>query len=91
MHGRGGEGEGPAFYDFEGLQFEGAAEDQKLRRDVTRSGGVAPVGQTKESATALSAKMTGQEERFAFQRTVSRLFEMQSSLYQENSAAATRP
>ena len=88
---RGGEGEGPAFYDFEGLQFEGAAEDQKLRRDVTRSGGVAPVGQTKESATALSAKMTGQEERFAFQRTVSRLFEMQSSLYQENSAAATRP
>ena len=88
---RGGEGEGPAFYDFEGLQFEGAAEDQKLRRDVTRSGGVAPVGQTQESATAISAKMTGQEERFAFQRTVSRLFEMQSPLYRENSAAAARP
>ena len=84
---KGEEGEGPAFYDFEGLQFEGAAEEQKLRRDVTRSGGVAPVGQTRESATALAAKMTGQEERFAFQRTVSRLFEMQSEVYRRNSAA----
>ena len=84
---KGEEGEGPAFYDFEGLQFEGAAEEQKLRRDVTRSGGVAPVGQTRESATALAAKMTGQEEKFAFRRTVSRLFEMQSEVYRRNSAA----
>jgi predicted ATPase len=45
-------------------------------------GGVAPVRSSAETAALLG----GMEERFAFSRAVSRLYEMQSPLY-----AAARP
>lgn len=63
--------------DLEGLQFEGAVEGAKLRRDLSQEGGVAPVTMTAKRIAALG----GEEERFAFARAVSRLYEMQSEIY----------
>jgi predicted ATPase len=62
--------------DLKGLQFEGAVEGAKLRRDLSKDlskeGGVAPVAVTAKRIGALG----GEEERFAFARAVSRLYEM---------------
>uniref|UniRef100_A0A0E0GWM4 AAA+ ATPase domain-containing protein n=1 Tax=Oryza nivara TaxID=4536 RepID=A0A0E0GWM4_ORYNI len=73
-----GTDEGPLF-DLESFQFEGEAEGAKLRRDVLAEGnvGAAP------SPTGLVAILSGQEEMFAFRRAISRLIEMQTSLYME--------
>lgn len=73
-----GTDEGPLF-DLESFQFEGEAEGAKLRRDVLAEGnvGAAP------SPTGLVAILSGQEEMFAFRRAISRLIEMQTSLYLE--------
>eukprot|EP00250_Pteridium_aquilinum_P001043 c11233_g1_i1 orf=42-1949(+) len=67
--------------DLESLQFETEAEDSRLRRDVTLSGSVAPVGSTKEEKRSIQSLLSGREELFAFQRAVSRLIEMQSPIY----------
>lgn len=67
--------------DLESLQFETEAENTRLRRDVTLSGSVAPVGSTKEERKTIQFLLSGREELFAFQRAVSRLIEMQSPLY----------
>ncbi len=53
----------------------------KLRRDTLSEGGVAPVASTAAAARAAAAALGGAEERFAFARAVSRLYEMQSALY----------
>ena len=63
--------------DLEQLQFESAAEGGKLRRDLSRDGGVAPLTDGRD----LSNRLGGKEEQFAFQRAVSRLIEMQSAAY----------
>ena len=46
-----------------------------------QDGGVAPVGGTAVEAVALRARLGGEEERFAFVRAVSRIYEMQSEPY----------
>ncbi|KAG2426188.1 hypothetical protein HXX76_013169 [Chlamydomonas incerta] len=77
----GAEGEEPIL-DVEGLQFETAAEDARLRRDVMATGAVAPVAAGGAAALAAAAgALGGAEERFAFRRAVSRLLEMQSPAY----------
>ncbi|PNH09844.1 putative ATPase N2B [Tetrabaena socialis] len=76
----GAEGE-EAILDLEGLQFETAVEDARLRRDSMTSGGVAPVASTPAAVAAAMGAMGGVEERFAFRRAVSRLYEMQSPQY----------
>jgi predicted ATPase len=53
----------------------------RLRRDTQAEGGVAPVASTEAAARAAAAALGGAEERFAFARAVSRLYEMQSALY----------
>lgn len=53
----------------------------RLRRDATSSGGVAPVAATPAALTAAMGALGGAEERFAFRRAVSRLYEMQSPQY----------
>jgi predicted ATPase len=63
--------------DFEGLQFEGAAENASLRMDVTRDGNVAPVS----LHFSRTQDLVGMEEKFAFARAISRLYEMQSHNY----------
>ena len=67
--------------DLESLQFEGAVEGSRLRRDVQADGGVAPVAATPAEAVATAAALGGAEERFAFARAVSRLYEMQGEVY----------
>jgi predicted ATPase len=62
--------------DLEQLMFETAAEDARLRRDVTASGGVAPVASSDRARAAAAAVLGGEEERFAFARAVSRIHEM---------------
>ena len=57
--------------DLEALQFETAAEGGRLRRDLMRDGGVAPM-----ATSASLAAHSGAAERFAFARAVSRLAEM---------------
>lgn len=44
-------------------------------------GGVAPVASNEAAARAAAAALGGAEEKFAFARAVSRLYEMQSALY----------
>lgn len=56
-------------------------EGSKLRTDLMADGGVAPVAATAAEAAAASRRLGGEEERFAFARAVSRLYEMQSELY----------
>lgn len=55
-------------------------EGSRLRRDLTADGGVAPVAVTAAGAAAAALRMGGVEERFAFARAVSRLYEMQVSM-----------
>lgn len=68
-----------ALFDLESFQFETEMEGGKLRRDVLAEGGIgsgaAPAG--------IVSLLSGQEEMFAFRRAVSRLIEMQTSLYLE--------
>lgn len=74
--------------DLESLQFEGAVEGSRLRRDVLADGGVAPVAADERAALAAAAELGGLEEKFAFQRAVSRLFEMQHPLFGRRSSGA---
>ncbi|GAB4817182.1 hypothetical protein N2152v2_004228 [Parachlorella kessleri] len=67
--------------DMESLQFETAVEGSRLRRNLMADGGVAPVAATPQAALATAQALGGAEERFAFARAVSRLWEMQSPLY----------
>lgn len=53
----------------------------KLRTDLMSDGGVAPVASTTTAAAEAAALLGGAEERFAFARAVSRLYEMQSPLF----------
>lgn len=53
----------------------------KLRRDLMTDGGVAPVAVTAAAAQAAAQNLGGVEEKFAFARAVSRLYEMQSHAY----------
>jgi predicted ATPase len=62
-------------------QFETAVEGSRLRRDFNADGGVAPVASSAAEAAAATARLGGVEERFAFARAVSRLYEMQTPLY----------
>ncbi|KAL4438248.1 hypothetical protein ABPG77_010609 [Micractinium sp. CCAP 211/92] len=79
----GTEGEEPII-DLEALQFETAVEGSRLRRNLMADGGVAPVAATAAEAAAAAQCLGGVEERFAFARAVSRLYEMQSPLYLES-------
>ena len=53
----------------------------RLRRDLMAEGGVAPVAVTAAAAQAATQNLGGVEEKFAFARAVSRLYEMQSDTY----------
>lgn len=53
----------------------------RLRRNALEKGGVAPVGASSAARDAMLGMLSGQEERFAFGRAVSRLYEMQSEQY----------
>ncbi|KAG9459656.1 hypothetical protein H6P81_004164 [Aristolochia fimbriata] len=66
-------------FDLESFQFETEIEDGKLRRDVLAAGSS---GST-PSPAGIASLLSGQEEMFAFRRAVSRLYEMQTSLYLE--------
>lgn len=76
----GAESDEPIF-DLESLQFESAVEGSRLRRDLMVDGGVAPVAVSAAEAAAAAQRLGGVEERFAFARAVSRIYEMQSPLY----------
>lgn len=67
--------------DLESLQFETAVEGSRLRRNLMADGGVAPVASCPQTAAAAANLLGGAEERFAFARAVSRLYEMQAPLY----------
>lgn len=81
---------GKSQLDLEGIQFESEPEGGRLRRSVTVDGGVAPIGGVNSSSTkqALRLQLSGEEEKFAFKRAVSRLKEMQSVQYLKLSKAA---
>uniref|UniRef100_A0A061S3B3 Lactation elevated protein 1-like n=1 Tax=Tetraselmis sp. GSL018 TaxID=582737 RepID=A0A061S3B3_9CHLO len=82
--GSGGSGGGEAILDLidlESLQSETAAEGGKLRRNVLADGGVAPVGSSQKALQAAAHHYGGMEEKFAFRRAVSRLYEMQTHGY----------
>lgn len=53
----------------------------RLRRDLSKDGGVAPVASGAEGLAIAQAQIGGVEEKFAFARAVSRLYEMQSDIY----------
>lgn len=53
----------------------------KLRTDLMSDGGVAPVASSTQAAAEAAALLGGAEEKFAFARAVSRLYEMQSPLF----------
>ncbi len=63
------------------LQFETEMEGSKLRRNLMADGSVAPVASTPEAAKATAYLLGGAEEKFAFARAVSRLYEIQGELY----------
>ena len=73
--------------DLESLQFEAEAlTDAKSRVDSSEVGGVSPDAASQRMGTGGDAKffankMTGEEERFAFKRAVSRILEMQGDVY----------
>lgn len=80
----------------EQLQFENEPEEQRLRMDVTAYGGrailstgpssSAGTGPTSSvTATTLKYMLSGEDERFAFRRSVSRLKEMRSKTYKRTS------
>lgn len=54
-------------------------------------GSVAPVAATATAITEATALLGGMEERFAFRRAVSRLYEMQSPLYAAAQSRAGSP
>ncbi|XP_020098705.1 putative ATPase N2B isoform X1 [Ananas comosus] len=64
-------------FDLESFQFETEIEGSKLRRDVLASGSIS----TGPTLSGIASLLSGQEELFAFRRAVSRLIEMQTSLY----------
>ncbi|RZC53742.1 hypothetical protein C5167_012604 [Papaver somniferum] len=66
-------------FDLESFQFETETEGGALRRDVLAKGSVSSSG----APSGIQSLLSGQEEMFAFRRAVSRLIEMQSSLYLE--------
>ncbi|KAI3982002.1 hypothetical protein MKX01_018908 [Papaver californicum] len=66
-------------FDLESYQFETETEGGALRRDVLAKGSVSSSG----APSGIQSLLSGQEEMFAFRRAVSRLIEMQSSLYLE--------
>ncbi|KAJ8751625.1 hypothetical protein K2173_025780 [Erythroxylum novogranatense] len=66
-------------FDLESFQFETEIEGTKLRRDVLAEGSVGTGGRP----AGIISMVSGQEERFAFRRAVSRLIEMQTPLYLE--------
>ncbi|XP_073283495.1 uncharacterized protein [Primulina huaijiensis] len=66
-------------FDIESFQFETETEGSKLRRDVLAEGGVSSGG----APSGITSLLSGQEEMFAFRRAVSRLIEMQTTLYLE--------
>ncbi|XP_073128674.1 uncharacterized protein [Henckelia pumila] len=68
-----------SLFDIESFQFETETEGSKLRRDVLAKGGVSSGG----APSGIISLLSGQEEMFAFRRAVSRLIEMQTSLYLE--------
>jgi len=86
------EGEDDAFVQksvleqMESLQFETEVEGTKLRRDLMASGSVSPVSTSQGSSKG--SLFTGEEERFAFDRALSRLVEMQSRSYRTIRALA---
>lgn len=57
------------------------AAGSRLRRNLMAEGGVAPVAATPLAAQAATQNLGGVEEKFAFARAVSRLYEMQSEVY----------
>jgi len=63
----------------EALQFETEVEGSKLRRDLMASGAVSPIAQSQGQHNG--SLFTGEEERFTFDRALSRLIEMQSTVY----------
>ncbi|KAK9816417.1 hypothetical protein WJX72_000026 [[Myrmecia] bisecta] len=74
--------------DLEALQFEGAVEGSKLRRNVMLDGSVGPIAHSASAAAATQAQLGGMEEKFAFRRAVSRLYEMQCTGYGPSTVAA---
>eukprot|EP00656_Telonema_subtile_P043537 TRINITY_DN49883_c0_g1_i1.p1 TRINITY_DN49883_c0_g1~~TRINITY_DN49883_c0_g1_i1.p1 ORF type:complete len:190 (+),score=49.08 TRINITY_DN49883_c0_g1_i1:77-646(+) len=75
------EGEESIQVDLEQLQFETEAPESKLRRDLTASGEVAPFGSEASASSKQGTLFTGEEEHFAFNRAISRLYEMQTARY----------
>ncbi len=53
-----------------------------------QSGGVAPIFTSSEAALAATAQLGGMEEKFAFQRAISRLHEMQAQSYTQLRSAS---
>lgn len=73
------------------LQFEGAVEGSKLRRNLMADGSVAPVAATTSAVVEAKAHLGGMEEQFAFARAVSRIKEMASQQYLNAWAAKHAP
>eukprot|EP00947_MAST-08B_sp_MAST-8B-sp1_P001588 g1588.t1 len=65
--------------DMEALQFETETEENKSRLDLTAAMGVA--ADNRSGASQAGSLFTGEDEKFAFSRAVSRLHEMQSLQY----------
>ncbi|XP_038695339.1 putative ATPase N2B isoform X2 [Tripterygium wilfordii] len=64
-------------FDLESFQFETEIEGGKLRRNVLAEGNVGSGG----APAGIVSMLSGQEEMFSFRRAVSRLIEMQTTLY----------
>eukprot|EP00899_Mesostigma_viride_P023388 jgi/Mesvir1/4233/Mv22204-RA.1 len=80
-------GEDALLPPLESMQFETDVEGTKLRRDVTSEAATAPLATTPAQRAALSFYISGQEEKFAFRRAVSRLIEMQAPSYLNSTSA----
>jgi len=76
-----GYNDGPLEIDLEGLQHETEAEGSRLRRDLEKSGEVSPFASATSTSNKAGTLFTGEEEHFAFNRAVSRLYEMQTPRY----------
>eukprot|EP00873_Tetraselmis_striata_P002674 jgi/Tetstr1/422938/TSEL_013718.t1 len=81
LHTEGNEEAILSFMDLESLQSETATEGGGLRRDVLAKGGVATVATTQRGMMAATQMLGGMEEKFAFARAVSRMYEMQTDVY----------
>lgn len=71
----------PSHTDLEQFQFETEAEGSKLRRNLEASGEVSPFASAASATSQAGTLFTGEEEHFAFNRAISRLFEMQTERY----------